>query len=275
MTGDRDNGAPSGAKGGRVIAHRSYHQLWEQPAALITGHKELLRKMGEPLAEKLADSPLWVRISTPVPLPYSEITALDSTEHSEVNLRMVTERDSEFRMYVFGDRTTGEEHVALIKGIGDGTNVPIRVHSSCITAETFHATNCDCHQQLEQALDIADKAGMGGVIWLHQEGRGNGLVGKAHQLEIMYGQGVDTVEAFERAGYPTDQRDYSIAADVLKILGISSIRLITNNPEKVRQLSDAGILIVDRIPSITPPMSEVARKDLNAKRDRLGHHLPE
>jgi len=268
---DRDNGAPSGIGAPEPTPH-FLDALWRNPGVLISAHKELLRLKGEPLVERLAESPLEIRISTPVSLIDSQVRILVPNA-AEGSLRITAQRDTIFKMYVFGDKTTGEEHVALIKDIGDGTNVPIRVHSSCITAETFHATNCDCHEQLEMALDIADREGIGGVIWLHQEGRGNGLTGKARQLEIMYRDGVDTVEAFERAGYPADQRDYTIAIDMLHDLGIKSIRLITNNPDKIAQLQKAGINVIDRIPCEPLPLSDVARKDLLAKRDKLGHHI--
>jgi GTP cyclohydrolase II len=266
---DRDTSQPSDAGG---VTPAIFTEIWRNPGRIIAAHKDLLRARGESLVEKLGECPLAIRIAIPLSLLDSQVRISDAGE-IEGNLRIVAERDVTFRMYVYGDRTTGEEHVALIKGIGDGTNIPIRVHSSCITAETFHATNCDCHEQLTKALDITDREGVGGVIWLHQEGRGNGLTGKAEQLGIMFEHGVDTVEAFERAGYPPDQRDYTIAADILKDLGITSIRLITNNPDKIRQLTEAGISVVGRIPCITAPLSEVARRDLLAKKDRLGHQI--
>ena len=255
-----------------VVTPASFRDFWRNPAMIIAAHKELLRVRGEPLVERLGESPLTIRISTPVITMDSQIE-IPGTSHIEGNLRIIAERDALYRMYIYGDRTTGEEHIALIRSVGDGTNVPIRVHSSCITAETFHATNCDCHEQLGKALDITDREGFGGVIWLHQEGRGNGLTGKAQQLTIMSEQGVDTVEAFQRAGYPVDQRDYTIAADILRDLGITSIRLITNNPDKIEQLTKAGITVIDRIPCETAPLSEVARKDLDAKRSKLGHQI--
>lgn len=192
-------------------------------------------------------------------------------ENIEGRPTVYIEKDTTFQMYVYGDKTTGEEHVAVIKVIKDGENVPIRVHSSCLTAETFHASSCDCHEQLEIALTIAEKEGYGGVIWLHQEGRGNGLVGKAKQLKIMLEEGIDTVDAFAKAGYPRDQRDYSIAADMLKDLGVKSIRLITNNPSKIQQLSEMGIEVKGRIPCEVSSANEVVRKDLQAKKDKLGH----
>lgn len=255
-----------------VVTPASFRDFWRNPAMIIAAHKELLRARGEPLVERIGESPLSIRISTPVS-PMDGTVDISGTDHVEGKLRIIVERDALYKMYVYGDRTTGEEHIALIKDVGDGTNVPIRVHSSCITAETFHATNCDCHEQLGKALDITDREGLGGVIWLHQEGRGNGLAGKAQQLTIMSEEGVDTVEAFQRAGYPADQRDYTIAADILKDLGISTIRLITNNPDKIAQLTKCGIKVIDRIPCETAPLSDVARIDLNAKRSKLGHEI--
>jgi len=172
---------------------------------------------------------------------------------------------------IYRDKTTGEEYVAVIKGNNNGENVPIRIHSSCLTAETFHASNCDCHEQLQMALLIADKEGFGGVIWLHQEGRGNGLAAKVKEIKIIMEEGLDTVDAFEKAGYPKDQRDYTAAASMLKNLGIKSIRLITNNPNKLRQIEKLGIKVVGRIPCEITPTNELVRKDLKAKKDKLGH----
>ncbi len=183
-----------------------------------------------------------------------------------------SELESLFRMYVYHD-SDGDEHVAVMKSVREGRDVPIRIHSSCLTAEVFGATNCDCREQLDMALAIANAAGFGGVVWLHQEGRGNGLVAKAKQLEIMLSQGLDTCAAFEQAGYPKDVRDYNIAAGILSDLGIRTIKLITNNPDKIEQLTSLGIEVTGRIPCIAdhPEGNVVLLRDLSAKRDRLGH----
>ena len=250
----------------------NFSTLWRNPGRLIKAYKEMLKSKGESMAERIGECPLPIRIHIPMTLSSKQVASL-GLGNIEGRPTVYIEKDTIFQMYVYGDKTTGEEHVAVIKGIRDGENVPIRVHSSCLTAETFHASNCDCHEQLEIALAIAEKEGYGGVIWLHQEGRGSGLAAKAKQLKIMLEERIDTVAAFEKAGYPRDQRDYSIAADMLKDLGIKSIRLITNNPSKIQQLLELGIEVKSRIPCEVPPANEIVRKDLQAKRDKLGHLL--
>lgn len=248
----------------------SFGILWRNPGTLIRAHKDILRARGESMVERLAECPLPIRLHTSIPCAQEQIEAL-GLDTTEGNLRVTVEREATFQMYVYGDKTTGEEHVAVIKGVGNGENVPIRIHSSCLTAETFHAANCDCHEQMETALNLAEREGFGGVIWLHQEGRGNGLTGKAKQLRIMIEEDVDTIEAFRRAGYPSDQRDYSVAVDILKNLGIRSVRLITNNPSKINQLGELGIRVAGVIPCVIPSTNELVIRDLRAKRDKLGH----
>lgn len=223
------------------------------------------------MVELLGKCPLPLRLNTRIPITEDQIVLLGLKEF-EGKPSLLVEKDAMFQMYVYGDKTTGEEHVAVMKGIGNGEDVPIRIHSSCLTAESFHASNCDCQEQLEVALGIVEKEGYGGVIWLHQEGRGNGLAAKAKQLQIMLEQGVNTVEAFERAGYPRDQRDYTVAADIIKSLGIKSVRLITNNPDKIQQISDLSIKVNSRIPCEIAPENEIVKRDLSAKK-KMGHLL--
>lgn len=257
-------------------ASEHYRALWKQPWDLVKKRKEELQVKGESLVERLAVTPLPIRLKYPQELTENQISSLgfDITQGAPyIEIR----RGSIFDMYVYGDKTTGEEHVAVLKGLkeGENENVPIRIHSSCLTAETFAASNCDCQEQVDMALTIAENEGYGGVVWLHQEGRGNGLAAKAEQLKLMIYSGMNTVEAFEALGLPSEQRDFTAAADILKDLGITSIRLITNNPDKVAQTQAMGINVVDRIPCIIAPINEVVRNDLRAKRDRLGHHFGE
>lgn len=250
---------------------RDIDVLWRDPGLLIRRNKDILMHNREPMIERLGECPLSIRIKNYVILSEEQFKSLNL--RTEDRPTLYVEKEVEFRMYVFGDKTTGEEHVVVIRGINDGKEVPIRIHSSCLTAESFHASNCDCHEQLEMALSIADEEGFGGVIWLHQEGRGNGLTAKAKQLRIMTEEGLDTVDAFEKAGYPRDQRDYTVAAEILNDLGIKSIRLITNNPDKLDQLRGLGIKIDSIIPCEIEPMNGIIKKDLKAKRDKLGHLL--
>lgn len=251
---------------------RDIDTLWRDPGLLIKTNKDMLVDKGESMIKPLGECPLPIRISIPVPLSKEQLEALDLKD-IEGHVSALVEKESMFRMYVYGDKTTGQEHVAVIKDVRNGENVPIRIHSSCLTAETFHASNCDCREQMEMAIAIVEKEGFGGVIWLHQEGRGNGLAAKTKQLKIMIEEGLDTVDAFEKAGYPKDQRDYTIATDILKDLGIKSIRLITNNPDKTKQLETLGIKITAIIPCEIEPLNEIVRKDLRAKKNKLGHSL--
>lgn len=246
--------------------------LWRNPGQLIDASKRLLQEAGEPIVERLASCPLPLRLSYPIALSDDQIRLL-GLHDIEGTPRMEIVRDSMFEMFVYGDKTTGEEHVAVIKSKGSGEDVPMRIHSSCLTAETFHASNCDCSEQLSMALAIAEKEGSGGVIWLHQEGRGNGLAAKAEQLRLMVYQGLNTVEAYEELGLPSEQRDFTAAADILRDLGITSIRLITNNPDKITQTEKLGIPVNGRIPCVIPAYNDMVQRDLDAKRDKHGHML--
>ncbi len=224
------------------------------------------------MIQRLAVSPIYLRIATAFQVDKQTRKRFED-EIGSGSIKIVAEKESKFSIYAYGDNVTGEEHIAIVKSIDNGLDVPVRVHSSCITAEVFHASNCDCREQLDTALELIEKEGRGAVLWLHQEGRGNGLAAKIKQLDIMLSDGLDTVSAFEKAGYPADRRDYSVAADILRDLGIRSIRLITNNPDKLKQLSELGIEVTGRIPCEISPANEVVKKDLKARKEKLGHFL--
>jgi GTP cyclohydrolase II/3,4-dihydroxy 2-butanone 4-phosphate synthase/GTP cyclohydrolase II len=220
--------------------------------------------------ELLESCPVPIRVTTRLRL---ECAAASVTEQAlcPSDACIVFSHEAEFIMHVFADLATGDEHIALLKPSTGAVGVPIRVHSSCVTAESFHAANCDCEEQLEMALCIADKAGEGGVLWLCDEGRGNGLAAKAVQLRLMAERALDTCQAYVEAGYSQECRDFRPAAEMLNILGIQSINLITNNPEKLRQVTAEGIEIADRIPCQPDSITVRARQDLDAKRAHLGH----
>jgi 3,4-dihydroxy 2-butanone 4-phosphate synthase/GTP cyclohydrolase II len=246
--------------------------VWLRPWDVVEANKKYLRKNNESLVIRLGSCPLPVRIHRQFRVGKKYLNSI-AKNIKDGKVSFVAEKDAMYRMVVYGDKTTGTEHVAVIKSVDAGKNVPIRIHSSCLTAETFHASNCDCHEQLELAFQIIEKEGYGGIIWLHQEGRGNGLAAKARQLTFMIDDGLSTTDAFEKAGYPIEQRDYSVAADILKDLRIKSIRLITNNPDKIKQIQASGIRVLERIPCEIAPFNEIVRKDLKAKKNRLGHQF--
>ena len=166
----------------------------------------------------------------------------------------------------------GETHVALVRGeIGDGERVMVRVHSKCLTGDVFHSLRCDCGPQLDAALEQIARDGRGVLLYLNQEGRGIGLANKIRAYELQ-DQGFDTVEANERLGFKADQRDYGIGAQILRDLGVRTMRLLTNNPRKFVGLEGYGLAVVETLP-LEIPASEFTRRYLKTKKDKLGHKL--
>jgi 3,4-dihydroxy 2-butanone 4-phosphate synthase/GTP cyclohydrolase II len=177
-----------------------------------------------------------------------------------------------FRIVGYRNDVNSAEHVALVLGeVADREDVLVRVHSRCLTGDVFHSLRCDCGPQLEAAMQLIGEAGRGVVVYLDQEGRGIGLLNKLKAYELQQ-QGSDTVEANERLGFAPDLRDYGIGAQILRDLGLSSIRLMTNNPRKVVGLDAYGLRIVERVPLPVDPTVH-NRSYLDAKRDKLGHLL--
>src|SRR5262245_22184187 len=178
-----------------------------------------------------------------------------------------------FRIHVYESMIDGKTHVALVRGdIGDGTNVMVRVHSRCLTGDVFHSTRCDCGDQLDTAMARIAQEGRGVLLYLHQEGRGIGLANKIRAYELQ-DQGLDTVEANERLGFKPDQRDYGIGAQILRDLGVRTMRLLTNNPRKFIGLEGYGLSVVESLPLEVRPATEFTRKYLKTKKDKLGHVL--
>ena len=178
----------------------------------------------------------------------------------------------EFTMHGFEDTETGKEHVALSMGdIGNGEPVLARAHSECLTGDALFSMRCDCGFQLETALRSVAEAGRGVVLYLRQEGRGIGLLNKIRAYNLQ-DQGADTVEANERLGFGADMRNYSMCQPMLEHLGINAIRLMTNNPRKVKALSDAGVTVVERV-AIEVGRNPHNQGYLDTKASKLGHYL--
>jgi GTP cyclohydrolase II len=178
------------------------------------------------------------------------------------------------RFVIYGFRGAGpnQEVVALVRGKLKGKGAPlVRVHSQCLTGDVLTSQRCDCRAQLELALKKIGSAQAGVLLYLPQEGRGIGLMNKLRAYQLQDG-GMDTVEANESLGFAADARDYEFSAQVLKQLGASRIRLLSNNPEKVRQLENAGIRVVERVPC-QPRISKISRAYLKTKKAKMGHLL--
>jgi 3,4-dihydroxy 2-butanone 4-phosphate synthase/GTP cyclohydrolase II len=181
-------------------------------------------------------------------------------------------RYGEFRVHAYRAPATGEEHVALTMGeIDPEKPVLVRVHSQCLTGDVFASARCDCGAQLETALERIAAERCGVLLYLLQEGRGIGLVNKLRASELQDG-GADTVEANQKLGFPADQRDYGVGAQILRDLGVRRMRLMTNNPSKYVALAGYGLEIVERIPLEVPP-TDLTRKYLEAKKRKMGHLL--
>jgi len=178
----------------------------------------------------------------------------------------------EFKIIIYQSLLDNEHHLALVKGeVKDKKNVLVRVHSSCLTGDIFHSIRCDCGSQLHRAMEIIEKRGQGVVLYMHQEGRGIGLVNKVKAYELQ-DRGLDTVEANKVLGFKPDLRDYGIGAQILADLGLSTIALLTNNPRKIVGIEGYGLKVTRRIPLEIKP-TRVNKKYLRVKKKKLGHML--
>ncbi|HEV3058066.1 MAG TPA: bifunctional 3,4-dihydroxy-2-butanone-4-phosphate synthase/GTP cyclohydrolase II [Vicinamibacterales bacterium] len=178
----------------------------------------------------------------------------------------------DFNVHAYENQADKQTHVALVKGdIGDGRDVLVRVHSQCLTGDVFHSARCDCGPQLDTAMQRIAAEGRGILLYLHQEGRGIGLANKIRAYELQ-DEGFDTVEANERLGFKADQRDYGMGVQILRELGVRSMRLLSNNPRKLVGIEGYGLSVSEWLP-LEIPASESTRRYLKTKKEKLGHKL--
>jgi 3,4-dihydroxy 2-butanone 4-phosphate synthase/GTP cyclohydrolase II len=208
------------------------------------------------------------------------ITVADLIEYRRRHEKLVERTTSvrlptmygEFQAVAFREKLSGKHHLALVKGEVDGAHdVLVRVHSECLTGDVFHSLRCDCGEQLDQALQRIAAEDRGVLLYMAQEGRGIGLLNKLRAYELQE-QGLDTVEANLELGFPPDAREWGIGNQILADLGLSTIRILTNNPKKISGLEGYGLTVTEQVPIELPPNPE-NRRYLAAKRERLGHRL--
>jgi len=219
-------------------------------------------------------------------IPYCErhglkmITVADLIEYRRRTEKLVERTTSvrlpttygEFTAVAFREKLTGKHHLALVKGDVEGVqNVLVRVHSECLTGDVFHSLRCDCGEQLDHALQQIADEDRGVLLYMAQEGRGIGLLNKLKAYELQEG-GLDTVEANLELGFPPDAREWGIGNQILADLGLSTIRILTNNPKKISGLEGYGLTVAEQVPIEMSPNAE-NRRYLAAKRARLGHRL--
>jgi 3,4-dihydroxy 2-butanone 4-phosphate synthase/GTP cyclohydrolase II len=219
-------------------------------------------------------------------IPYCErhgiklVTVADLIEyrrgHEQLVERMTTVQlptsYGDFTAVAFREKLTGKHHVALVKGeVAGAENVLVRVHSECLTGDVFHSLRCDCGEQLEHALARIGAEERGVLLYMAQEGRGIGLLNKLRSYELQE-NGLDTVEANLELGFAPDMRDYGIGNQILSDLGLTTIRILTNNPKKITGIEGYGLDVTEQVPIETEPNPQNARY-LATKRDKLGHKL--
>jgi 3,4-dihydroxy 2-butanone 4-phosphate synthase/GTP cyclohydrolase II len=195
----------------------------------------------------------------------------DTLIKEEVSVHMPTEF-GDFQMKAFTQKTTGEQHIALYKGEWDEDEpVLVRVHSSCLTGDIFGSCRCDCGPQLHRAMQMIQEEGKGVIVYMNQEGRGIGLINKLHAYKLQE-DGVDTVDANLQLGFKPDLRDYGIGAQILRYLGVTKMKLMSNNPTKRAGLVGYGLEVVENVPIEIQP-NKYNEGYLKTKRDKMGHTI--
>jgi 3,4-dihydroxy 2-butanone 4-phosphate synthase/GTP cyclohydrolase II len=178
----------------------------------------------------------------------------------------------DFQVHAFENQVDHQTHIAYVYGeIGSGQDVLVRVHSSCLTGDALHSIRCDCGMQLDAAMEKIATEGRGILLYLNQEGRGIGLANKIRAYELQ-DEGFDTVEANERLGFKADQRDYGMGVQILRELGVRSMRLLSNNPRKLVGIEGYGLSISEWLP-LEIPASDSTRRYLTTKKEKMGHKL--
>ncbi|PIR53124.1 bifunctional 3,4-dihydroxy-2-butanone-4-phosphate synthase/GTP cyclohydrolase II [Candidatus Peregrinibacteria bacterium CG10_big_fil_rev_8_21_14_0_10_49_10] len=212
-------------------------------------------------------------------IPIISIEDLIAFRHRrEVFVRREAETELEtetgaWRLLVYRDTLSNQEHVALVKGDITGTEPTlVRVHSECLTGDTFGSVHCDCGEQLNLALEKIEQEGKGALLYLRQEGRGIGLINKIHAYALQ-NTGLDTVEANQRLGFSSDLRQYGIGAQILKDIGLGNIRLLTNNPKKITGLNGYGLHVVEQCSLEVESLTPKQRTYLRTKKEKMGHWL--
>jgi 3,4-dihydroxy 2-butanone 4-phosphate synthase / GTP cyclohydrolase II len=285
---DAEKGAQDLVEGGHVLPLRArpggvLERTGQTEAAVDLARLAGLTPAGV-VCEVMKDDGTMARV--PDLVPYCEkhglklITVADLIEYRRRHEKLVERLTSvrlptaygEFTAIAFREKLSGKHHVALVRGDVEGAeDVLVRVHSECLTGDVFHSLRCDCGEQLEQALALIGAEERGVLVYMAQEGRGIGLLNKLKAYELQE-NGLDTVDANLELGFPPDMRDYGIGNQILADLGLSTIRILTNNPKKIVGIEGFGLAVVEQVPIEVPPNLE-NRRYLETKREKLGHRL--
>jgi 3,4-dihydroxy 2-butanone 4-phosphate synthase/GTP cyclohydrolase II len=240
-----------------------------KPAGIIC---EIMREDGQ--MARLADLELFAKIHDLLIVTIADIIEYrlkkDLLVHRGAEVFLPTKYGGEFKAIAYTNEVDTHEHLALVKGeIDPDESVLVRVHSECLTGDVLGSERCDCGDQLKGAMKMIEEEGKGVLLYMHQEGRGIGLMNKLKAYELQ-DKGLDTVEANESLGFKPDLRDYGIGAQILLDIGVRRMRIITNNPKKIKGLEGYGLDVTDRVPIESRPHSKNLRY-LRAKKEKMGH----